>query len=296
MSTHIFGLLRQWPGYANGPARLVALRAAQQASLQTGHNADVNLFSPQQPSIDQGTNFSAETIAPDQAVTSQARAVFEAQELALQAWVACIAQAASLRGSTGQQHETQAAEKALAQLYDATVQRVYSLVHRFVQDDAAAQDVTQEVYMQAWAQAERFDAQRGAVMAWLLNLARSRALDAWRKQSASPVLADSGIADNAAQQLTSSSQPLDLIDAMDTRCALHTALAQLPALTRQMLSLAFFQDMSHQQISDHLRMPLGTVKSTVRRALLTLREHLQQTGLGPEHLASLSFETMEDIA
>jgi RNA polymerase sigma factor (sigma-70 family) len=291
MSTHIFGLLRQWPGYANGPARLVALRAAQQAGLQTGHNAQVNLFSPQQNSTEHrsehSASFSAETVASDEAAHAQARAAFEAQELELQAWVTRIAQASLQRGL---------AEQALASLYDATVQRVYSLVRRFVPNDAAAQDVTQEVYMQAWAQAERFDAQRGTVMAWLLNLARSRALDAWRKQSASPVLADSGIADNAAQQLTSSSQPLDLIDAMDTRCALHAALAQLPALTRQMLSLAFFQDMSHQQISDHLRMPLGTVKSTVRRALLTLREHLQQTGLGPEHLASLSFETMEDIA
>jgi RNA polymerase sigma factor (sigma-70 family) len=257
MNIRIFRLLRQWPGYT--PARLVAKRSR--------HNAGVNLYSHPETSVHD-------------------LAMHQAQEAQLQSWVACIAQAAASRA---------AAEQALAALYEGTVQRVYSLVRRFVPDDAAAQDVTQEVYLQAWSQAARFDAQRGAVLAWLLNLARSRALDAWRKHANNPVLTDSDMADNAAEQWASNAQPLDLIDAMDTRCCLHAALAQLPALTRQMLSLAFFQDMSHQQISDHLRMPLGTVKSTVRRALIHLREHLQQLGFGPEHLASLSFETMEDI-
>jgi RNA polymerase sigma factor (sigma-70 family) len=272
MNTRMLSPLRRWPGkpshsHANGLAGRVALRSR--------HNAGVNLF------------LSPERITSPESLRPLASSAQDAQASQLQSLVARIAQAAVSRS---------AAEQALAQLYDATVQRVYALVRRFVPDEAAAQDVTQEVYLQAWAQAERFDAQRGAVMAWLLNLARSRALDAWRKQSASPVLADSDVADNAVAHWASPTQPLDLIDAMDTRCALHAALAQLPALTRQMLSLAFFQDMSHQQISEHLRMPLGTVKSTVRRALLALRDHLQQLGLGPEHLASLSVEALEDIA
>jgi RNA polymerase sigma factor (sigma-70 family) len=180
--------------------------------------------------------------------------------------------------------------QAMAELYDATVSRVYSLVRRFAPDDASAQDVTQEVYLQAWQQAKRFDSTRGVAMAWLLNLARSRALDAWRKASSSPVLVNSEVADVAAGDLADARQPLDFLEATDNKAALHTAMQQLPAATRQMLSLAFFHDMSHAEISTHLSTPLGTVKSTVRRALLSLREHLQHIGLSAPQLAALNIE------
>ncbi len=184
----------------------------------------------------------------------------------------------------------QDAQQALSQLYDASIARVFSLVRRFVASDAAAEDVTQEVYLQAWQQATRFDAQRGAVMAWLLNLARSRALDAWRKASSSQVIMDGSLADDASATLRTASQPADFLEATEVRSRLHRALAELPAATRQMLSLAFFHDMTHQDISNHLHMPLGTVKSSVRRALMHLRDHLAQQGIGADQLALLSLE------
>jgi RNA polymerase sigma factor (sigma-70 family) len=179
---------------------------------------------------------------------------------------------------------------AMAQLYDASISRVYSLVRRFLPDDASAQDVTQEVYLQAWQQACRFDAQRGAAMGWLLNIARSRALDAWRKLSSNPVHANSEWADESAAHWLHSQQPADFLEAADRKTLLHAALEQLPSATRQMLSLAFFHDMTHAEISAHLHTPLGTVKSTLRRALLALREPLQQSGLSREHLATLALE------
>jgi RNA polymerase sigma-70 factor, ECF subfamily len=179
---------------------------------------------------------------------------------------------------------------AMAQLYDTSIGRVYSLVRRFLPDDASAQDVTQEVYLQAWQQASRYNAQRGAAMGWLLNIARSRALDAWRKLSSNPVLANSDLAAEYAAHWLHIQQPADFLEAADTQSLLHTALQQLPATTRQMLSLAFFHDMTHAEISTHLHMPLGTVKSTLRRALLALREPLQQSGLSYEHLATAPLE------
>ena len=186
----------------------------------------------------------------------------------------------------------QDAQQALSQLYDASIARVFSLVRRFVGSDAAAEDVTQEVYLQAWQQAARFDMQRGAVMAWLLNLARSRALDAWRKTSSSKVIMDGNLADDASATLSTARQPADFLEATEIRSRLHGALAELPAATRQMLSLAFFHDMTHQDISAHLSIPLGTVKSTVRRALMHLREHLAQKGVGADQLALLSLENL----
>jgi RNA polymerase sigma factor (sigma-70 family) len=180
--------------------------------------------------------------------------------------------------------------QAMSALYDATISRVYSLVRRFAPDDASAQDVTQEVYLQAWQQAKRFDSSRGVAMAWLLNLARSRALDAWRKASASPVLANSDVADVAASDLADALQPLDFLEACEQKAAIYQALQSLPATARQMLSLAFFHDMSHAEISAHLNTPLGTVKSTLRRALLSLREHLQARNLPAAQLAALEIE------
>jgi RNA polymerase sigma factor (sigma-70 family) len=241
------------PPLAHNRPRSAWISPARPLAVRSRHNVRVNSFSTLEVQL-------------------------ESEDASLQALIACIAKGGS------------DAPSALSALYDATVQRVYSLVRRFVPDDAAAQDVTQDVFFQAWTQAARFDGQRGAAMAWLLNLARSRALDAWRKQSSSPVLMNSDVAEAAAQDWSGPAQPADLLEACDTQHHLHAALETLPVNTRHMLSLAFFQDMSHADISAHLGLPLGTVKSTVRRALLSLREHLQTKGLGVEHLAALALE------
>jgi RNA polymerase sigma-70 factor, ECF subfamily len=236
---------------AHFPSPRAPIGSWQRAHWRSRHNARVNRFST---------------------LETQAISPTESEEARLQALISRMAQGQA---------------DAMAQLYDASIGRVYSLVRRFLPDDASAQDVTQEVYLQAWQQASRFDAQRGAVMAWLLNLARSRALDAWRKLSSNPVLANSEVADDASAHWLHTQQPSDFLEACDTRALLNVAMQQLPAATRQMLSLAFFHDMTHAEISAHLHMPLGTVKSTLRRALLALREPLQQSGLSQEHLAML---------
>jgi RNA polymerase sigma factor (sigma-70 family) len=169
------------------------------------------------------------------------------------------------------------AECALSELYDCTLQRVHSLVRRFVHDADAAQEVTEDVFYQAWTQAARFDASRGSVTTWLFAMARGRAIDAWRKSSAQLVSFDSDAADDAATQIRGGNSPCDLLAAADEQHALHAALAQLSPLARQMLSLAFFQGLTHGEISVHMDTPLGTVKTIIRRALLTMRESLRLT-------------------
>jgi RNA polymerase sigma factor (sigma-70 family) len=169
------------------------------------------------------------------------------------------------------------AERALGQLYDHAVQRVHALVRRFVHEDGAAQEVTEDVFYQAWLQSPRFDSARGSVMAWLLTMARSRALDAWRKHSAQWVSFDSDAADELLADTRAQGTPFDMLAATDTRHALHTALAAVSPTARQMISLAFFQGLTQQEISEHMHTPLGTVKTTLRRALISLREHLRSS-------------------
>jgi RNA polymerase sigma factor (sigma-70 family) len=191
--------------------------------------------------------------------------------LCVQAMAQCVGASA---GAAAPQQRAQA-ERAFAQLYDQSVQRVHALVRRFVHEDSVAQEVTEDVFYHAWLQSPRFDSARGTVMAWLLTMARSRALDAWRKHHAQLVSFDSDAADELLAHTRAPDTPFDILAQIDTRHTLHAALAQLPATARQMISLAFFQGLTQQEISDHMRAPLGTVKTTLRRALISLREHLQ---------------------
>jgi RNA polymerase sigma factor (sigma-70 family) len=179
------------------------------------------------------------------------------------------------------------AEQAFSVLYDHCVQRVHALVRRFVHDDAVAQEVTEDVFWAAWTHAPHFDAQRGTVLGWLLTMARSKALDAWRQHAAHLVHVDSHTSDEGLDQAGADDTPVDLLAAADRQHALHTALAQVSPTARQMLNLAFFQGLTHHEISVHLHLPLGTVKTTIRRALLSLRTSLQSS-LGADMPAGLS--------
>jgi RNA polymerase sigma factor (sigma-70 family) len=179
------------------------------------------------------------------------------------------------------------AEQAFSVLYDHCVQRVHALVRRFVHDDAVAHEVTEDVFWAAWTHAPHFDAQRGTVLGWLLTMARSKALDAWRQHAAHLVHVDSHTSDEGLDQASADDTPVDLLAAADRQHALHAALAHVSPAARQMLNLAFFQGLTHHEISVHLHLPLGTVKTTIRRALLSLRTSLQSS-LGADMPAGLS--------
>lgn len=171
-------------------------------------------------------------------------------------------------------------EAALAELYDSTSGRVFVLVQRITTCRALAEEVVEDVYWQVWRQAARFDASRGAVLAWLLAMARSRALDALRAQArfAHEALDDEERAGHADPE---SPLPPDLLDATCASTRLHALLAALEALPRQVLALAFFRGLTHEDIAAQLGLPLGTVKSLIRRTLLQLRRQLESPPPAP---------------
>lgn len=181
------------------------------------------------------------------------------------------------------------AERAFGVLYDQTVQRVHAIVRRYVKDEGAAQEVTEDVFFMAWSQAHRFDAARGSVLAWLMTIARSKALDAWRQQAARWVHFDSEVADDQLAQLQAPGTPSDILQAVDQQHAVHAALLEVSPAARQMISLAFFQGLTHSEISTHLQTPLGTVKTTIRRALISMRDVLQER-LGADVAVDLTVE------
>jgi RNA polymerase sigma-70 factor (ECF subfamily) len=168
-----------------------------------------------------------------------------------------------------------AAEQAFARLYDATVERVYSVARRLTRDDHVAEEITEETYLQAWREAARYDASRGCVLAWLLVIARSRALDLLRRTQCSPVLYDSEAVEAGAD--AGAPDTLDLLAATDERCVVHAALERLPGPARQMVALAFLRGMTHSEIAEATQQPLGTVKTVIRRALAQMKTFVEQT-------------------
>lgn len=164
-------------------------------------------------------------------------------------------------------------EKALMALYDATLSRVWGLVLRVVRRPQLAEEVVEDVFFQVWRQAPRFDAQRGRAMAWLLGMARSRAIDALRHEAR--FVAESLDDEAHAEPTDESSEAGDeLLAVARGHADLHDALMLLNPQPRQLVALAFFSGLSHEEIATQTHLPLGTVKSQIRRALLSLRQVL----------------------
>lgn len=169
-------------------------------------------------------------------------------------------------------------EQALAALYDATCARVHGLVLRITRRGALAEEVVEDTYWQVWRQAPRFDAERGKCITWLLAMARSRAIDALRRNQRfqHEPLPEDGSADapDAAAAATADSAPDELLQASRGAQQLHQALVQLDARSRQLVALAFFRGLTHEEIAQQVALPLGSVKSIIRRALQQLRSAL----------------------
>jgi RNA polymerase sigma-70 factor (ECF subfamily) len=167
-------------------------------------------------------------------------------------------------------------QQAFASLYDETSSLVYSLAMRMLSNVEDAEEVTLDVYSQAWRIAKTFDASRGTVTAFLMTMTRTRALDKIRARASRqknvdpmPVHFDAPSADESPEDQSATSEQRRIV---------RNALAQLPADQRRALELAYFQGMSHAELAQALGEPLGTVKTRIRLGMIKLRELLALEG------------------
>ena len=171
---------------------------------------------------------------------------------------------------------------AFATLYERTSSHLFAVVLRIDRDRAQAEDILQEVYVNVWRAAQSFDAAQSQPLTWLTSIARNRAIDSLRRGQTQPRLqgAAPGSTDGEEEDVydtvaDDAPGPLDLLSRATEARALGECMDKLGALQRQSLALAFYQGLSHAEVAEQLRQPLGTVKSWVRRALLTLKSCLQ---------------------
>ncbi len=168
---------------------------------------------------------------------------------------------------------------AFARLYERTSAHLFAVVLRINRDRAQAEDILQEVYVNVWRAAAGFSAAQSQPMTWLTSIARNRAIDSLRRAQSRPQLSSSHPTDDENPDVydttaDSAPGPLELLTRAADARQLGDCMQALSASQRQSLALAFYDGMSHAEVADHLKQPLGTVKSWVRRALSSLRRCL----------------------
>jgi len=163
---------------------------------------------------------------------------------------------------------------AFGALYDATAARVFGLVRRLVVDPAQAEEVTQDVYLEIWQTAPRFDPARGSALTWMFTLAHRRAVDRIRASQAS-----------RERDLRIGARDLDVpvdtvAEAVEVRVEherVQGALGELSELQRECVALAYYGGLTQREIADRLDVPLGTVKTRLRDGMIRLRTALGVT-------------------
>ncbi len=159
-------------------------------------------------------------------------------------------------------------ETALAALYDRYAGVISSVLHRILRDNQAVEEILQDIFLQLWNAASRFDASRGSLPAWLVVIARNRAISRLRRHN--PAAGDALLEGMAVSpfNLESSAARQQLVDRV------KASIENLPEEQRAAVELAFFEGLTHSEIAARTGDPLGTVKTRLRSALETLRRTL----------------------
>lgn len=156
-------------------------------------------------------------------------------------------------------------------LYDQLSRRAFGLAYQIVGNGPAAEDVVQEAFLAVWRAAERIDSARGNLQSYVLTIVHRRAIDVVRARGGHP---ERQLPEDAAERIPGEGDFTEAVDSQIDGAVVRSALDGLPQDQRQVVDMAYYQDLTHIEISERLGLPLGTVKSRMRLALEKMRGQL----------------------
>ena len=172
-------------------------------------------------------------------------------------------------------------QNAFAEFYDLTASHLYGVAVRILKDAAAAEEILQEAYVNVWHHAGSYEVAKSQPMTWLTSIVRNRCLDQLRRREVETVTLTPDDDDAADYDLPSDAMtPVEMLVAGAEARSVRDCVETLDAGPKQAIALAFYQGLSHSELAAHLREPLGTVKSWVRRGLERLKNCLDRAGMG----------------
>jgi len=172
------------------------------------------------------------------------------------------------------QQIAQGDERAFAALYDRFSAPLFSLAYKILNDEKESEEVLQDVFLKLWDMPREFDAARGKPFSWMATLTRNRSIDRLRARQTRQRITETATPE-LAENLNAGGDASDEFWREEKAAAIRSTLQNLPEEQRQALEMVYFGGMTHQEVSEKTREPLGTVKARIRRAMLKLRDALE---------------------
>jgi RNA polymerase sigma factor (sigma-70 family) len=161
-------------------------------------------------------------------------------------------------------------QAAFARLYDNYSGAIYSIILQIVNDEELANDILQEVFINIWRKIEMYDAEKGRLFTWMLNIARNASIDMLRSRGYRNSRKNQSIQENVDVTVPGNTEQMN-VDSI----GLKKLLEKLKPEQRVLIDLSYFKGYTHEEIAEQEKIPLGTVKTRIRNALIQLREILK---------------------
>ncbi|MGA7392892.1 MAG: sigma-70 family RNA polymerase sigma factor [Terrimicrobiaceae bacterium] len=167
---------------------------------------------------------------------------------------------------------SQGDQRSFGELYDRFASVLFSTAYRMLKNQEAAEDVLQDVFIQIWRKAPLYDPARGRPLTWAVTLTRNKAIDTLRSTQRRSSLQEAAQQDLERFEQFDDKSFFDSVTSAETSRLVREAIQRLSRQQRDAIELAFFSSLTHTEISERLKVPLGTIKARIRRGMMALRD------------------------